>query len=206
MRLTQYINESMLNDNRVDKFIKDVKGDCKPFLSTVKNCKRRILYRGYNGKLIDKKTVRKDRKPKDTPIKFHKNVDEIFFKKWGWRPRSGGLFVTGSVRFSSLYGPKGIVFPVGKFKFLWNPNVHDLYSYMDVIEVLGKGDEIIGSYKDKDMCKAIKSFKEIMIDCKSYYVINCSQLIKYLTNDEVFAMETIEEVAMMEDWVNRSFF
>lgn len=81
----------------------------------------------YNKPGLGKLKVRKDRKPLDTPLEVHKEFDKIFTKNFGWPARSSGLLTTGDKTVAGSYGNAYQVFPIGKFRFLWSSNVHDLY-------------------------------------------------------------------------------
>ena len=181
MKFEDYLIEQ--NSERIYKFIQSVKRECKTWLSAVKNCKYKVVYRGYSGKLIDKKNVRTDRKPKDTDAKTHKKLDDMFLKKVGWRTRSEGLFVSGSSVVGTVYGDtSGMCFPTGDFKFIWSPNVHDLFAFVRPNNETILDTDILDNYTDKNLCRAIQSFKEITIKCKSYYVISTRYLIDNISN------------------------
>jgi len=208
MRLTQYITESKEQD--ISKFIKNVKKDCKPWLSAIKNCTNKVIYRGYVGKFIDKKNVRTDRKPKDMPPALHKELDSIFYEKFGWKPRSEGLFVSPHIYVGATYGNSGgVCFPTGKFKFVWNPDVHDLFAMIqrhhDGESTVG--DYILEGYRDKDICRALSTMTEIMIKCKSYHIIDYSYLTSFEKNtrdSEWTKGLLIKEI--IKEWIDRSFF
>lgn len=209
MRLSEYV-EPTQEQKRINKFIENVKKDCKPWLSAIKNCQRKILYRGYKGKLIDKKNVRTNRRPKDMPLHLHKKLDDVFFENFGWRPRSEGLFVSSHSSVGAIYGDTGgLVFPVGKFDFLWNKDVHDLYAFVqrDDNNKMSIGDYILEGYTNKNLCRAMASLKEIMIRCKSYYVISFIHLEKVLKDGPGDGWSNdlmIGEIC--SKWIEESFF
>lgn len=145
MKLEKYIKESIVIGNTTysEKDIKNflkwwhegVEKKCKPFLKELKYRNEKemnMLYRGSNrSKDIGKKKVRKDRIPKDMPYDAHDALDTAFDNIYGWRARSEGLFCTGRQRTAATYGSSQIIFPIGKFRYLWSDNIHDLYSYTD---------------------------------------------------------------------------
>ncbi len=121
MRLIHYLKE----DEEVTNIKKKIHKECKPFLNASKGYS---LWRGMWGKdKIGKFKVRKDRKPLDTPLEVHKELDKIFTKNFGWPARSSGILTTGDKTVAGSYGNAYQVFPIGKFRFLWSNNVHDLY-------------------------------------------------------------------------------
>ena len=151
MRLQEYITESLEQD--IDKFVSNVKKDCKPWLSAIKTCKNKALYRGYKGKKIDHKKVRMDRRPTDMPYSKHEELDLYFLDEFGWPARSQGLFATTAIGITNQYGDPGLCFPAGKFQYIWNPYINDLYIFMKNFE--GTLDRFMKDYTDKDLHKFI---------------------------------------------------
>ena len=76
--------------------------------------------------------VRKNRKPTDTPLEIHNLFDSMFKKRYGWKPRSNAIFCTGSIDQANDYGQPYLIFPMGKIKYIYNPNIKDLFS--DVLD------------------------------------------------------------------------
>jgi len=128
MRLKQRINEESNLDKLVD-VLYSVIGDCQPFLKELGTVKPpQFLYSGR--KTEDpwfEKDVRTDRRPTDTFIELHKDLDEAFNKKFGWKPRSNGLFCTGYLNDATDYGTAYTIFPKGPFKIIWSRSIGDLY-------------------------------------------------------------------------------
>ena len=125
MRLIHYLKEDIFDVMELKEFKKKIHAECKPFLNASKGYS---LYRGmYKKPALGKLKVRKDRKPLDTPLDVHKEFDKIFTKIFGWPARSSGLLTTGDKTVAGSYGNAYQVFPIGKFRFLWSSNVHDLY-------------------------------------------------------------------------------
>lgn len=162
MRLQQYINETGI---KVDhgKIVNDLVRDSKQFLKDVgfdKELKTRTLFSGrvsegsYTTHI--QKKVRKDRKPKDTPDKIHKELDNRFQKKFGVKPRSGGLFCSGRVALAAAYGSPFAIFPKGKYKVIWSQHIPDLWLqlikvYSDTFGMKENPDIIKYSYKNVAM-------------------------------------------------------
>jgi len=88
-----------------------------------------FLYSGrkYKSEIFIGK-IRKNRRPMDTPLEIHEMFDKMFKKKYGWEPRSNSIFCTGDIEQAGNYGKPYIIFPIGNFKYLWNPNIKDLFS------------------------------------------------------------------------------
>ena len=118
--------------NEMDEIIQILLKDCKPFLKEF-NMFHNPIYRGSNKDMAGethfmKVTSRRKRIPKDTPKWLHNLMDEMFFKHHGWKARSEGIFVTHSRSIAGNYGWQVLFFPKGKYQYLWNPDVEDLYN------------------------------------------------------------------------------
>lgn len=91
------------------------------------------LYSGRGVQLFFiEKTVRKNRRPKDTPDEIQKIVDDAFYKKFKVRPRSSSFFTTPIYTIAEDYGEVYAIFPQGNYKIIWSPDINDFFS--DVIE------------------------------------------------------------------------
>jgi len=115
----------------LNKLSKDIQKNCQPFIKEFKSSNvKYFLYRATkkNIKFYDKIIPRKDRKPRDTPLHIHKLIDDIFKDKFGWKPRSEGVFVNPNKTVISEYGNAYIFIPIGKYEYLWSPKIDDLYN------------------------------------------------------------------------------
>lgn len=126
--------------------------DCMPFIKSfcaTQQADNNLLFRGVNeNKKFIKKTTRTDRKPGDTHQLVHADIDKAFIKRFGYPARSSSVFVSGSAVAPSEYGDVYMMFPIGKYKFLWNPRIRDLYVYInDVIGMAGAIDKRHGDGK-----------------------------------------------------------
>lgn len=135
MRLQQYITEKYDNEFWNDWWPL-IKRKCMPYLKDVKDTgSTNFFSRGMSGPQFQIKDVRTDRRPVDTSIEIHNYWNGVFYKKFGWKPRSEGLFVwskRGGYVFSEF---SRIIFPVGRYKALWSPYVSDLYVNSDADEI-----------------------------------------------------------------------
>lgn len=130
MKFLRYMNENIkeINEDDVDELIQR---DCQPWL---KASQGEVVYRGAKNKpYCYKGTVRTDRRPVDTKPELQIMFDNIIQKKYGFKPRSNGLFVTGNIGDATRYGRVYRITPIGKFKFLWSPLVRDFYATTGVI-------------------------------------------------------------------------
>ena len=160
MRLQGYITEAYgVNRYSLKLFymtLKDIWKDCKPFLKDFYNGDRTKFM--YSGRSKDIEhfvgTVRTDRKPKDTHIDLHNDLDDTFKKKFGVKPRSNSLFCSGDENIVYEYGTPYIIFPIGQYKFLWSTLIEDLYI---IITKMGYGD----SSENGLYAKAVKTIQEL---------------------------------------------
>jgi len=127
MRLIHFLNEDIfMNDNEMREAQDKIHEECMPWLTASKGY---IIWRGQKASCYryGPCKVRKNRKPLDTPLDVHKEFDKIFKKHFGWQCRSEGLLVSGDKQVAGSYGRPFQIFPIGKFRFVWSKQVHDLY-------------------------------------------------------------------------------
>lgn len=147
--------------------------NCHKFLDEIRtNC---LLYRGYNTKDTDQritdgvyiKTTRTDRKPVSTTPQLHDEMNQKFFDIYGERLRSEAVFTSTDKSSSWMYGDEYLFFPIGEYKYYWNPEVTDLY-----VQVLDMSDfnKFANGYISDNIGKANRS--EVMFVCKEYYLVD----------------------------------
>lgn len=112
-----------------------VKKECSEIINIYKKAGR-VLFRGTRGdraKQVDeegrisKVVPRKRRNPKDTDKETQKILDNLFNQRFGWKPRSQGIFAAG-IESARYYGTPHGFFPVNGFEYVWSPNIDDLYN------------------------------------------------------------------------------
>lgn len=143
-QLKQYIKENIRigGSNYTKEEVEDVKSwwpkvekDCKDFLRELKKGgNNTFLLRGIRNADADIfiKHSRSDRWPKDTGGEVHEAFDEAFQKLFGWKARSeNSVFCSGKYNTVNNYGDVCIIFPIGRFRYLWSDNITDLYSHTD---------------------------------------------------------------------------
>jgi hypothetical protein len=125
------------------------------------------------------------RKPRDTHIKVHNAINEHFEKQFGWRVRNG-LFTYGAKNgvqsISTHYGTTYLVFPCGNFKYVYDPDIYDLFGSFtefqtdssDILKAFLESIYYTDSGLSKGMAAIItdKKSAEILINCQKYYLIN----------------------------------
>lgn len=133
--------------------------------------------------------TRTNRMPMSTPRFLQDLLDDMFLKKFGWKPRSSGVFTNGNPSFLGIYGDMQLFFPVGNYDFIWSPDVGDLYhkviSIMGDLRVTNESDrngmkkvadrfkiDELSIYRNTDLSAAIRSGNEIMFKCSGYVLVD----------------------------------
>lgn len=160
-----------------------IKRDCKPWLTATNKCMDPFFYRGSTGINFFKKKPRKDRRTRNTPDDQSKEIDIGFKKEFGWKPRSEGVFITSSILDAKYYGDAYFFFAIGNFKYVWSPDIDDLYNRLS--KVMAKLEDEHGNpfdeepyqevaklYQNNDLCSAQSAQYEVTVKCKEYYMLN----------------------------------
>lgn len=161
------------------KAVEAITRDCKQFL---KQMEGRLALRGTrssanNGlanQYLFKRSVRDDRKGMNTRPELQAEYDRWFNQHFGVKPRSAGIFTTGSAKEAKSYGTVYAVFPIGEFKYIWSPKVDDLFfdnkkdTVADAFAFLDQAE-----YQDTDLAAGLDSGNELIIVCKEYYSVLC---------------------------------
>lgn len=118
MRLKDYLNEGFMKLEQALEYIDD---NCQPYISELQRAKRvgGLLLSGRreaNPFFTD--SIRKDRRPKDTPRELHDLLDELFEQEYGLKPRSQSLFCNPKMSEIRTYGSPYFIFPIGRFKIV----------------------------------------------------------------------------------------
>lgn len=157
--------------------------DCRPFLNQVWNPMSLLRGIEHEGVFV-KKRVRLDaRDPLGMQLKTQVMVNNYFEDNFG-APFRNSMLTTGNTGLASGFGDVYIVFPIGKFSYLWSESVEDLnetiwevqksirqrlqsdiQSY-DINTMLDQA-----HYRTNDLDNAIDSGNEIMIRASGYYGI-----------------------------------
>jgi hypothetical protein len=186
MKFIHYLNE---NETSPEKIVSILREECAPILKWMSKHRYNRFLRRFGHSLgrteFDLIIPRKDRKPSDTPLWVHKLLDQAFNKKFGVKARSSGVFCRKVViqEFTfPISGEAYAIFPVGDYKYLWAPDINDLYlewtkNIEDVenkenikIRTKSWAEDIVKQYTDKDLDKAYS--EEIMLLCDKYYAIS----------------------------------
>jgi len=185
MRLQAYLVEgTKYNKLSLSEAIDEIHLGCRPFLKEFGKVR---LFRGLmTPKLIPDVdqalhvVPRTDRRPRDMDPKFFNAFNKIFKEMFGW-PARKGVFAT-KMGFWTMRDC--VFFPVGRYKYVYAPEVVDLYTWQTTFKNrFGRGelsDEAMSelrkwikekNYKSTGLVSASKN-TEAMFNCISYYLIN----------------------------------
>ncbi len=190
-RLCEYIEKEAI------KIIVDIlkeKGYSKKYINECKKAET-FLYRGAFESIqyVKQKIPRTDRTPKMMDKNVKDLYDKYFLKKFGWKPRSDGIFTTGNSKMARTFGSAYFFIPQDDdYEFIWSPKIVDMNlsvkskKISDQIYVLfwsdtnveipsklqKEIDDVLSSYQDTDLIGAIESNNEVMFKCKSYYLVD----------------------------------
>lgn len=212
MKLQLYLNEASMKITDMDEIVSIIKKDCQPFLNEFTNIQGNPVYRGTNKNMKDTNIIkvrsRTKRKPKDIPPHLHELLDKLFLKHHGWKARSEGVFVTHHRGSASDYGWPALFFPKGKYQYLWNGDVEDLYpslrtkvayhvpeignitamnltpEQIAIPKFVNLLDMLVSDYNKTDFSRAIGTRHEAMFKCHDYYMVsfdNQKDDIEFLT-------------------------
>jgi len=188
MKFNNYLNEDY------SKEVEIIKNNCKPYLKFLKDSEWQYIFTRFDsvsGGKFELKTARKDRAPVDTPPKIHKMFDNLFYDRFGWKPRTEGVFTwCRELLDVSLEG--NLFFPIGNFDFIWSPKVTDLYmAWRRFHDVRGErtpeatekwARETIDTYKTMaEFDSSLKAYgKEFIFKCDKYYLCHFSRRTEYV--------------------------
>lgn len=187
MRLEKFINEATVDD---EKMVSTLRKECSQWLEEMGD---RRVWRGFKGGVTKttKKFPRQDRRPLDMPMVVHNTLDDLLKKKFGWKPRSQGVFVANDPRFADNFGKSYLIWPCNGYKYIYNKDIGDLYQVLqeggdfllqnvdgaNVIPSENWNDEkirnsvlkkLLSGYTDKGLVKQWPGF-EIMMHCPNGY-------------------------------------
>lgn len=179
------------SNDEVTKFINTVVRDCRPYLMAKEP--EQFLYRGMNSDEFAayNKPIRKNRIPKDMPEIIHETIDSYFKKHFGVYFRSNAIFTISDYNFADAYGTVYAVYPVGRFQFLWSPNVKDLFTKL--AGILSKNYDVdIDMFKSEDLNKDdIARYRTALND-----IPNILENLKYKNTDLDNAIDAQTEVML----------
>jgi len=188
MRYQKYLNERdyTISNIETEEIINQLHIDCSDYFKYIKYGVK--SFRGTKKKyrnIYTKIKPRKNRIPSGLPEVIHDELGLQLKKKFGWNPRTEGVFATGDFIQSQEFGDPCYFYPSNGFKMIWSDIINDIYVNIksDGFLSFTQPDESINSYieqliKDyksgtaKDINKALQSFNEVMFQCKFYYMVN----------------------------------
>lgn len=198
------LTEDFATEQTVLNQAKTIRQNCQPYLKQNTDAINRYpMYRGVkppgghsvtgvgDANVIRKEVRLTNRKPSDMPFELHEFINNYFQEEYG-APFRSAMFVIGSSGQAGAYGTVYLIFPAGKFEYLWSPEFEDLFSitgeygYEFASNTLGRekrikvtteikqniADEVLSTYQTDGLMEAIDSTHEIMIRTQYYYGIH----------------------------------
>jgi len=166
--------------------------DCGKFLKEIRYGRHGFLYRGRGDLQIEKykkfaSRVNSGRKPMNTSPEIHTYINNKFKGIFKWWVRNG-VFASAGKDTAEFYGQVYLFFPIGDYKYVWSPEVRDLYTRapknfsigIDMNDMIQREknliNELLSTYKDTGLLDAIINVRylsnEISFNCQHYYLIN----------------------------------
>ena len=208
MRLNKFINEISDSDRFiVERFIEDIKKNCKPYLKLLKG--RSPLIRGMNHAVptdIGSKPVRKDRKSKMGHSKeTMKDIDDYMDHIHGARRTESVIAIS---QFSNtmrvMFGDPYWIFPIGGFTytfveaqdFNYGDSDWSARNFMNYIKDRRWEDPDMDDYGydginhpgiivNKDFDRAYNKGWEIWFECDRYYYIQLSSPVAVVLGNQM---------------------
>ena len=169
-----------------EEMIISLKRDCRPFLDILKKSNG-FLYRIASNSVPAYKqfVVPTNRSPRDFNKYTHDLLNKKLFDKFGIFGRSEVAFATNNPTQFELEGQVYLIFPIGDFKYLYNPKVSDLIvnftsnsTIREIVKDRDKSNKISAAYNrlgfqdtplDSEydiyqINKSLPNSKEILID------------------------------------------
>lgn len=141
-----------------------------------------VFYRGFSGNYssstVSVNTPRRDRRPKDSTIRFQEVADNWFLNNHGRLYRSGGVFVTSRILTATAHAHRNLpeyvmrVVPLSPYSYCWSPDVSDLL-FLEKECRHASDDDIrrkldLLKYRTDGLLAAYESGNEVMLYCDFY--------------------------------------
>jgi hypothetical protein len=204
----QFISEE--NTNELDRLqlvdtLNQINEDCQQYLRKMAvDGKFHALYVSLQSEKwpTHEIQVRKNKAPVPTPKKILDSFDRVMGEMYGREFRSDSFIATGSPSVAAKSGVKHMIFPIGKFDYLWSPKIRDLIHGMGHEEDITNGeglyfdihdaedekaeDKVVKEFLEKkefvfnkDIKQAANKGHDVMLDCKYYYAVPTSKILEH---------------------------
>jgi hypothetical protein len=194
MKLKLYLNEE---ENNIEEIYKILNKDCKKYLNYVKKANndafKSFLFRGVDfGKVSSSQNYKKikskkiSRKPRYINTELHEILNKLLYEKFGWKPRTEGIFTGNYYIAQSFAKAKCFMFaPVGNFQYIWRKHIYVLYDYYSDIYYSNYSSDFfikelkkeLDKYSDENLHEAFNKHEmECIVKCDYYYLVSLSFL------------------------------
>ena len=135
----QFILEQDLSNLSAKKAAEMIVRECSYYLKEVDfSCdpdNMSAMFRGISGNIwtpgsarLVKHQARSDREPMSTPYRVHAVLDAFFEDHFGFPYRGKGTFSVGYPATAHGYGQVNLIFPIGKFNYVWSKDIEDAFN------------------------------------------------------------------------------
>lgn len=182
MRFHNFITETFeMSPGNWEKLKSIIDEKCQPFLKE-KGSWENMLFRGVKSppKTWDERVTRTDRRPRLLSTELHDFLGKLTKKMFGWNTRTEGVFTTSKLSDARAWGQASIVFPIGKFQYIWIDSTDVIYSlydnrFMTSAEAEGMIEKEMKNYQSKNLKKYLSTpygGGECIVKCDKYLMIN----------------------------------
>lgn len=165
MRLMKFVSEGVSIHDTDENIAALIHKECSEFFKETNGLR---LFRGTKRNIaaFEKIRPRQDRQPKDTPQVIHEYLDKWFQKKFGWKARSEGVFVSPRSDQTEHYGAPYWFIPCNGYKYVYSPKIWDIVAELESVRLM---DNYEGRRSPSDLWEEEDERDQIMEDLLSSY-------------------------------------
>jgi hypothetical protein len=145
--ITEYFEDDGNDLLKIKAFIEQ---NCQPYLKEIGGIEELpyTLMHGSNSSALKQNiatiiTINQERKPKDTPLYIHDQLNAGLMKAGFKAHRGNSIFVSGHNGVSGSYGQTYIVIPIGEYHYTWGlakyGPIRDLWDLQPYIDMANQG-------------------------------------------------------------------
>jgi len=199
----EFISERDTNEE--DKWylvdaLNQIKDDCQQFLHKVaRSGKFHPIYYSLSSSPWPKTELKSNRTnpAPSNDAEIRESIDRVFTDQYGRDFRKNALYVSGDPKDAT--GNKHLIFPIGKFDYLWSEKLADLenglgpsedegdlYYDMHQADTDAKRDRLVKSFLKENefkynegLMECVDKKHELMLECKYFYAIPTEKVLAH---------------------------